>query len=136
MSYVLLTSVINLHLHQPKFKLKMPLQIFHNPLNLFAVGQSWNLFLAHPHLLATLCIFVVVIINFAVFTIIYAENNPVSTIVMWNLQKILIFHYWELNCLTKQRVLKSPSMFKFSSKRNIKSSNNIIWKYSFVRDVF
>ena len=51
---VLLTSVINLlHLHQTKFKLKMPLQIFHNPLNLFAVGRAWHLFLAHPHRLAT-----------------------------------------------------------------------------------
>ena len=38
---ILLTSVINhLHLHQTKFKLKMPLQIVHNPLNLFAAGRA------------------------------------------------------------------------------------------------
>ena len=56
---ILLTSVINLHLHQTKCKLKMPLQIFHNPLNLFAVGRASHLFLAHLHLLATMRIFVV-----------------------------------------------------------------------------
>ena len=51
-------SAETLDLHQTKCKLKFPLQIFHNLLNLFAVGRAWHFFLAHPHLLASMRIFV------------------------------------------------------------------------------
>ena len=38
---------------------------------------------------------VIVIINFAVFTIICADGNLMSPVVMWNLYKLLIFHHRE-----------------------------------------
>ena len=94
----------------------MPLQIFHNPLNLFAVGRAWHLFLAHPHLFTSMHIFVafykniysvkkwaVVTVNFVVFIIICDDSNPMSPVVMQNLHKFLIFHYWVLGYLTNKR---------------------------------
>lgn len=63
------------------------MQVSYNPLNLFVVGRAWHLFLAHPHLFGTMRIFAVlqyyllawkyavVIIDFTIFTIIFADST-------------------------------------------------------------
>ena len=63
------------------------MQVSYNPLNLFVVGWAWHLFLAHPHLFGTMRIFAVlqyyllawkyavVIIDFTIFTIIFADST-------------------------------------------------------------
>lgn len=63
------------------------MQVSYNPPNLFVVGRAWHLFLAHPHLFGTMrifavlqyyllaCKYAVVIVDFTIFTIIFADST-------------------------------------------------------------